>query len=344
MLDDNTPTRSVAAILVKVLTVHITVAANYAFLSKVQGRKLPGRLNTIHTMFFVFTPTFLVVESIANLISSIINLASDTVEGKQTQLSFTISAVLGSHAESLHRDGDSSSSRQHIPLTELSCSQCDHTTSRIDSTWMGRIIICIFTLAQGVGTIISWIQRIMMTYQPVFGLDDRIGGMGVATTIMSCRTLLLLIMRTSYTVDQPPILLPDNSTARHGRRFITLALIATVAQEFTRVTNYRNGGLVQQSVFMKNWRLGILILSTILVIVFLYQNANLEHTVIGRLYKRRVPRTVRWRIRDCIYLGILAFVLCVLALKVVRDFVDLSASTWEQQWIQTPLSETIPVL
>lgn len=354
------PTRSGAEIVVKLLTVHIMTAANYAYMNAIRRRKLSGWLDMVRVIFFIFTPTFLVIEFVVNSISAIVNLVRDDVNEKETSLWYTISAALGSHAVSQQRDesplgADRLPARKHVPLTEASYSQCNRNKAPSDWAWIGKIVVCIFTLTQGVGTVANWVQRILwQLHSPSWGLDDRVGSMGVVTIIISLQTLVLLLGRTDWTVNHAPTRVPDNDTSKPVRIFIGWSLVAILAQEFTRVRNYRGGGrhssffilaFVRSRSVDFEWKISFsLILLIVFIAIFIHQSTNYEGSTAQLFLRRRLSNKARKRLVKYLYIGIVVFVSFVLVLKVVQDVLEIvKARPGDENWRQTPLSEIIPV-
>lgn len=230
--------RTPGDLAIKTIATHLFAVGNYAYMSTLQRRPTRSGVHVLRIVVLAFVPTLIIVEFANTLILSLINFIRNQIEEEEEDKNawFHLSAGLGMHASMPITNSTTKKDQVHkIPLLKLGPTRTERDRIGWSWTWVGKMFATLFALTQAIGTIVMWVRRMDNGSSSCLGFDHRNGAMGVASTICSVGSILLLLLRYNWSVDR---VLQSSSTEKMHASRTTLILHTFLAMTLHLIIAY----------------------------------------------------------------------------------------------------------
>ena len=234
--------RTGAELAIKTVTTHLCAIGNYAYMCALQRRPTGNGLHVLRIAVFAFVPTLIAVEFVNSQLRALKCFIQNQTEEEEEEKSawFYISAGLGLHASMLITNSATKKDEIHkVPLLKLDPTRTVRNRTSWSWTWAGKMFATLFALTQAVGTVVMWARRINHGGGSCLGFDHRNGAMGVASTICSVCSILVLLLRYDWSVARA---LQSPSTEKLHTSGTTLILQTFLAMTLHQLIAYIDSG------------------------------------------------------------------------------------------------------
>jgi hypothetical protein len=213
--------RTPGELAIKLVATHLFALGNYAYMCSLQRRPTRSGLQVLRIAILAFVPTLIIVEMVDNLIRALIYFIQNQIneDEEDKHVWFHLSAGLGVHAAMPITNSATKKDEIHkVPLLKLDPTLTEREHIKFSWSWAGKLFVTLFALTQAIGTIIMWARRI--DANACSELDHRNGAMGIASTICSVDSILVLSLRYDWSVARA---LQSSSTEKlHASRSILM--------------------------------------------------------------------------------------------------------------------------
>jgi hypothetical protein len=355
--------RTGAELAIKTVTTHLFAIVNYAYMCALQRRPTGNGLHVLQIAVFAFVPTLIAVEFVNTQFRALKCFIQNQTEEEEEEKSawFYISAGLGLHASMPITNAATKKDEIHkVPLLKL-----DPTLTmqkRTSWSWIGagKMFATLFALTQAVGTVVMWARRINHGGGSCLGFDHRNGAMGVASTICSVGSILVLLLSYDWSVTralQSPTTekLHTSRTTLILQTFLAMTLhqlIAYIASgadiwlyTSSAVVFFITGLYTDRDIgkfFLGLWQT---ILLAVFVLIFRKEIAarlGAQSGIYQAWMRHRSWKRIKAILRICLVLWFIADILKLLITDIVDVIINMGADNWA--WWQDPVSDRIFVI
>ena len=243
--DPTTNLRTPGELAIKTIATHIFAVANYAYMSTLQQRPTRTSLHALRVLVFAFVPTLVIIEFVYSSIRALIQFVRNQIDEEEKNIWFHISAAVGMHASMPITNQATKKDETHkVPLLKLDPTTTERERIGWSWAWAGKLFVTVFALTQAIGTIVMYYRR--LEYRTV-NFDHRNGAMGIASTICSVFSILVLLLRYNWSFGRA---LQTAATERLHASRTTLVLHTFLAMWLHHLIAYlinENNGLLYTS-------------------------------------------------------------------------------------------------
>ena len=352
--------RTPGELAIKTVATHLFALGNYAYMCTLQQRPTRSGLHVLRIAILAFVPTLIIIEFVNTLVRSLVYFVRNQIEEDEEEKNvwFHLSAGLGVHASMPITNSTTKKDEIHkVPLLNLDPTLTER--ERIPWSWSfaGKMFVTLFALTQAIGTIFMWARRIH--HDSCLEFDHRNGAMGIASSICSIGSILVLLLRYDWSVTRA---LQSSSTEKlHASRTtlilqtflaMTLHLVITSLISEEHHWLYTSSGVVgfifgigrSRSIvhfFLGFWQT---ILLAIVVLVFRKEigaRLGADSSTYQAWISHRSWKRIKVIIKICLVLWLTADILG-LFVKDIISTLERRDSDWD--WWQDPISDKIFVI
>lgn len=219
--------RTPGQLAIKTVATHLFALGNYAYRCTLQQSPTRSGLHVLRIVILAFVPTLIIIEFVNTLVRSLLYFIRNRIEEDEEErnLWFQIGAGLGVHASMPVTNSTTKKDVIHkVPLLSLDLTVIQQERISFSWSWAGKMFVTLFALRQAIGKIDMWARRIQ--HGSCLDLDHHNGVMGIASTICSVGSILVLLLRYDWSF--APTLQSSSTEKPHAAR-TTLILQAFLA-------------------------------------------------------------------------------------------------------------------
>jgi hypothetical protein len=352
--------RSPGELAIKTVATHLVALGNYAYMSTLQHRPTRSGLHVLRIAVLAFVPTLIIIEFVNTLVRSLFYFIQNQIEEDEEEKNvwFHLSAGLGVHASMPITNSTTKKDEIHrVPLLNLDPTLTERERVSWSWSWAGKMFATLFALTQAIGTIFMWARRIH--HDSCLNFDHRNGAMGIASSICSISSMLILLLRYDWSVSRA---LQSSSTEKlHASRttlifqtFLAMTLHLGIASLISDEHHwlYTSSGVVgfifgvgrARSVghfFVGIWQT---ILLAIVVLVFRKEigaRLGADSSTYQAWIRHRSWKRIKVILKICLVLWFTADILRLFVKDIIRT-IERRGFDWD--WWQDPISDKIFVI
>lgn len=352
--------RTPGELAIKTVATHLFALGNYAYMCSLQRRSTRSGLHVLRIVILAFVPTLIIVEFVNTLVRSLIYFIQIQLEEEDEEKNvwFHLSAGLGVHASMPITNSTTKKDEIHkVPLLSLDPALTERERIPFSWSWAGKLFVTLFALTQAIGTIVMWARRI--DHDACIEFDHRNGAMGIASTICSLGSILVLLLRYDWSVGRA---LQSSSTEKlHASKTtlmlqtflaMTLQLLLVAAITYQHHWLYTSAGVAgfllglgrSRSIgnfFLGSWQT---VLLAVLVVVFRKEigvRLGADSSRYQAWVRHRSWKRVKTILKICVCLWLAGDILRLFVEDVIHA---VESKDNRRTWWQDPISDKIFVV